>query len=387
MSTKVRSSCDACHAAKVKCVKLDDHVCERCAVARKPCRFSPAIPRQRRCSSAQDATGPLTPASIISESWQSVYGVGVETPAKLNRIQGSDQDATPATDIFWPVAFSNHVNAMGPDVSPLDPYRAPSEIPSSDDSDFYHRAQTMPSARTASPARTQIQPVPNHHSSEMHPPTISLPSQKFSSSSPARRTSNPPYPQRLTQQPNHKHKLQPLTKASCQCLPTLLRATLDLHTRLSSTCSLSATLSGNSTALSTIASASSCPYACTASFPFLSSAFALLDLVLTSYAQSLRTYISTASKNADGQGEVGQAAVEVSIGDFSVSGKDQEFFVREIVFREVRRVEEEALAVLGEGVEGGGGGSGAVREHLAGMRMWLCGRAWGISGGGGGAWA
>lgn len=79
-------------------------------------------------------------------------------------------------------------------------------------------------------------------------------------------------------------------------------------------------------------------------------------------------------------------AVEVSIGDFSVSGKDQEFIVREIVCREVRRVEEEGLAVLGEGVEGGGGGAGAVREHLVGMRMWLSGRAWGISAGGGAGW-
>ena len=44
MATKFRASCDACHFAKIKCIKSDQG-CQRCASLREQCFYSPALPR------------------------------------------------------------------------------------------------------------------------------------------------------------------------------------------------------------------------------------------------------------------------------------------------------------------------------------------------------
>ena len=88
MGNKLRSSCDNCHVAKVRCTPTSSQSCARCLSHNVPCSYSPSLrvnnksnqsTGSREQSSSSNATS--TPASPDRSRTQSVSNYGVQTYA------------------------------------------------------------------------------------------------------------------------------------------------------------------------------------------------------------------------------------------------------------------------------------------------------------------
>ena len=98
MPTKLRASCDACHFAKIKCIKTERD-CQRCDASGEQCSYSPAQPRiyhkRKNRSSGSHSSTPTTSGSSVSASTAD----HVKSPAMSSMAQriGTQTSSIPAT--------------------------------------------------------------------------------------------------------------------------------------------------------------------------------------------------------------------------------------------------------------------------------------------------
>ena len=308
MSTRLRSSCDACHTAKVRCKKLStDGDCERCFAADKACRFSPALPRgyQKRYSAASRLGEPMTPLSLESEDWSFLFNHDTFDQA-IGPPVVADGNSTQPLASLWPTSFEPALSFESDETAHgiNDPQRPPATVENSP-TGFYDESDS---------------------------PLFDAPGVQDASSMPA--GSGP----------------------ACTCLSSIMATTLTIHRRLGrASIPLDAILKGNRDAIFLIRSALACPNTCAKrNMPFHSIACGCLDMVLTSYVTALRASLAPPPSATTGTFPIPeptcmptgattaacQPPVELKFGDFSIGSQDQDFFVRKIFACEISRIEE-----------------------------------------------
>lgn len=80
-------------------------------------------------------------------------------------------------------------------------------------------------------------------------------------------------------------------------------------------------------------------------------AYGLLDLVLTSYQSALRRFSSELDEGPDVTDRRANA-LKLTLGGFNIERRDQMFCVKEIVTREIRKVEDLLLSALNPVIDG-----------------------------------
>ncbi|KAL8827120.1 MAG: hypothetical protein Q9191_003378 [Dirinaria sp. TL-2023a] len=362
MSVKVRSSCDVCHAAKVKCKKLTDEQCERCDLAGRQCRFSPAVPRQRRRNSVQKSVGPLTPASIESREWESLYAS--QTPADIAQAHPTEAELSSVADFLWPADSGYGGTTVDAGLLSLDDPLPAKDMVANAGSNNYGSLPTENQIQIQLESHRQIL-SPSMSEGEVNSAPAShnvLPKSQQSSALRSRLEKDSASSQEeICQGPipdldlfssrgsyaiNMTDHLQDrdcdqinfhdFAESACSCLSTILETTLSVQARLHHTNALlDNTLKLNRNAITTLCSITACT--CFTTFPILSSVCSLVDLVLTSYQGALKHFLVAKDR---------MEPVKVSLGGFSVDKQDQEFFVKEVFTREIHRIEVHVLPLL-----------------------------------------
>ncbi|KAI4094993.1 MAG: hypothetical protein LQ344_001840 [Seirophora lacunosa] len=361
MSTRLRSSCDACHTAKVRCQKLTtDGDCERCIAADKPCRFSPALPRgyQKRYSVASSSLEPMTPLSLESEDWSFLLshdtfeqGIGPSVLAEADSMQ--------APHSLWPTTSFEPA------------------LPLESGATAHDINDPQPSAAIVENQRPAL-------FAEANSTPFDAPELQHRSFSPRVSDRSPRAPANHGSMPPDDRLHAPSSRPACTCLSSILATTQTIHHRLGrASIPLDAILKGNRDAIFLIRSALACPSTCARrNVPFYSIACGCLDMVLTSYQTALRASLApppsaTASSPsfpkstavpAGADGTACQPPVELKFGDFSIGSQDQDFFVRKIFACEISRIEEVVTPGMASAEAWGDGDFTGIFEAL---RMYL----------------
>ncbi|KAF6241036.1 hypothetical protein HO173_000830 [Letharia columbiana] len=372
MPPKLRASCDACHSAKIKCIKTDIG-CQRCdnSAGELACKYSPVVPRiyHKKSNRNHVEESQISRPSPSSESSLShdLYG----TQAAFN------QDIYPAA-IVPPCAFDQQVYSIGANAEP-NPF-------------FW---QYLPQGSVGVPQNPNPWPSSiNGTSTTTNTPNLTdaaTPATAASTNSVLPPTNQPRASN--TQNLRHYHSAAPstyspesvLARTPCNCFTQLFEAMQRMNAHAAS-CSpkLDVVLCANRTA------AENCLTSLQCSNPFrpvshdsVSScatiACGLLDRILASYQAALEIFCAsldcerTKGSEEHGDERIGEheddederttahtTTVQLRFGTFALERSEQVLWARKIVAREAGRIQEtlEGFEVEGQGVRS------VLRTHL-----------------------
>lgn len=371
MATKLRASCDACHFAKIKCIKSDQG-CQRCASLGEQCFYSPALPRtyyKRRSreptSHSSQSTAPFAggPSILVSTAGSTDPSTRTSLPQPANNAGTPREAMTSASstninthahngaangpnDFYWPFV---------PEESALGNYTCEPAPLAPDPWGFSGTSSSLTGVITPSTLATIVSPR-----SSLHSPPLSTTRQT--------KTSN-----ELDIHDPHSSassSLQtPSTLEPCNCFLGLLTATQRVsgHASLSNA-ALDSVLCANRVTTKLCITSLNCAYTMDSTDNISCTAIAcgLLDRVLASYHAALNSFCASLEREeSDSQGQneddsEDRAAiaggVRVRLGAFAVENGEQVICAREIVVREIER--------LRAAVEGCSNKGGNIRSVL-----------------------
>ena len=347
MPQKLRNSCNPCHFAKTKCIKATNG-CQRCESTGEKCEHSPALPRvyQKRRSrksltDQSQADMPLSGQALEEAtkkpSHQQTFGsaspLSLTTEPHVSTAFGKQSfniAAGESNQFFWP--FMPDSSLMG---NPLDE-SSPVDL------DLWQSGNIPPG---------MIAPAT--------PMTISQGNLTFSASTAA--TKSPKSPKSQQDRPKNPSANSASDEVfpeaiSCSCFPGLLAAMQDIDSHVKTSASaLDTVLCANRTAAKHCVTSLKCEYGIRSrtSISCVAIASGLLDRMLASYKSALESYCADleGGDDEDDQSEMEEDEdhtrpiimddpMLVKLGKFTVEKSEQVLWVRNIVAREIAKIQD-----------------------------------------------
>lgn len=354
MSTKLRASCDACHHAKIKCIKTE-HGCQRCGGSGERCSYSPALPRvyQKRRSRkpvSQETQQLLSPSDSRDSPYSADPLMSHNTFDKLGTTSASigptlDDQAYDITGhgaggTFWP--FLPESSNLSGGLSEYEHYTP----------DLWSNDAT-PSPLTGSVPTPVSLTAPA--SAELSLPSVLSPSTMQSELSRERETYNLHHGIPSAQSRTRDHT------EPCVCFPRLLAAMqrVSIHANVGSP-ALDTVLCANRTASKHCFATLQCSsaVASTMNISCTSISCGLLDRILISYQAALHNFCACLNdkKEVDSNlyeddeegGAPEQDTIQLKLGAFAMEKSEQIRCARGIVAREIERVRESLKSLRGD---------------------------------------
>lgn len=346
MSLKLRASCDGCHKAKVKCT-AGGAECLRCKTMKKECQYSPALPRmsqKKRMVPSNESESNSPPAACPSVNqdnhtllWPSTSSQSQSPGPFLSdnvEFLCSNSFNVDLTDTRWSswevhenptnqVSLSDsHPSKYGDAVfSPIPSHLSAASVPSSNDQSLDYSQD--PSSSSIDLSSPQVDPT------NWYSPFVG--SLRDPSNHLLRYLDHP-----KTEQ--NQHEPQRDGKRGCMCLSKLLLAIQSVHKN--PTVAIDVAFRVNREAVDCCWSLIQC--SCTNKLGLVIIACGLLELVLNSYRSASKSFCG----GEDGCSVASTPKfrpVEVTLGGFGIEKEDQQFFLKELVTRSVRKIDSTLL--------------------------------------------
>lgn len=343
MSSKLRTSCDGCHKAKVKCT-AGAVACLRCTMMKKECRYSPALPRVFQKKRVMSSTG--------SESISSpVVSPSVNHELLRRSTSSQNQSLEPFLDDNLEFIYPNSLHANSTDMqwNSWEAHKNSTNqvsLSGSHSSTFgdtvfspvpsHLSAASVPSSNNQSPDYNH---VPSNSSVDLDSPQPNPKTRCSSWVGSLRDPSNHPvsYVNHARTEQNQQERQQD-HEQRCTCLSKLLLAIQGVYKN--PTIAIDVALKVNREAVACCWSVIQC--SCTSKLGLVIISCGLLELVLNSYQSALETSCGGAEEHLTSSTPRSRP-VEVTLGGYGIEKEDQEFFLKELIIRGVRKIDSSLL--------------------------------------------
>lgn len=346
MPQKLRNSCDSCHFAKIKCIKANKR-CQRCESTGEKCQYSPALPRVYRKRRGRKSLTDQSQAEMPLSGQALGSGEATKKTSHQQILRSANPSAL-TTEPPVPTAFDTHCFNLSAGESNhfFWPFMLDSSLMSNpldgsspDDLDLWQSGNIPPD--TIAPAT---------------PMTISQGDLTFTASIAATRSPEGQQGRPKVASANSASDGVLPEVMTCSCFPGLLAAMQDIdsHVRISAS-ALDTVLCANRTAAKHCVASLKCEYGIRSgtSISCVAIASGLLDRMLASYQSALETYCADieGGDEKDNQSEMEEDEdhtrtmttddpIQVKLGKFTVEKSERELWVRNIVAREIAKIQD-----------------------------------------------